>query len=107
VVNFKKFIFDKAIGRIVQQQTRKVPVTGGNPFSVITETMVTKDVIKIPAFHSIVGTAFIVATEQNLKNLFHLNEEKDARIRELEEQLRNMLRKMKEASRNSSHVLKR
>jgi hypothetical protein len=62
--------------------------------------------LKRLAFHSIIGTAFTVAMEQNLKNLFCLNEEKDARIKELEEQLRHA-KKDKEASRNSSHVPKR
>jgi len=46
VLNLKKFRFEKAIGRIVKQHTRKVPITGGNPLSIITKTMITEDVIK-------------------------------------------------------------
>jgi hypothetical protein len=45
VENLKKFRFDKATNRIVQQ-TRKLPVTGGNPLSVVTKTLVTKDIKK-------------------------------------------------------------
>jgi hypothetical protein len=73
----------------VQQQIRKVPVTGGNPLSVLTETMVEEDVSKYPLSIASTGTSFTTTMEWNLKNLFHQNEEKDARIRELEEQLRH------------------
>jgi hypothetical protein len=42
VPNLKKFKHDKEIGRIMQQQVRKVSVTMGNPFSIVIETPVTK-----------------------------------------------------------------
>jgi hypothetical protein len=44
VANLKKFRYDKATGRIVQQQVKKVLVTGGNPLVVIKETNVMEDV---------------------------------------------------------------
>jgi hypothetical protein len=48
---------------------------------------VNEDVRKYPLSIAYVGIAFTMATERNLKNLFYLNKEKDARIRDLEEQL--------------------
>jgi len=57
--------------------------------SVITENTIAKYIRKDSLCITSVDTAFIVATEQNLKNLFCQYEEKDARIRELEEQFRH------------------
>jgi hypothetical protein len=36
VANLKKFKYDKAMGRIVQQQVKQVSVTRGNPLSLLT-----------------------------------------------------------------------
>jgi hypothetical protein len=38
VPNLNKFTYDKVSGRIVQEQVKKVSVTGGNPISVLTQT---------------------------------------------------------------------
>jgi hypothetical protein len=89
VENFKRFKFDEAIDRIVQQQTQKILFIGGNPLSVVTETLVIEDVSKDPLSIAHPSTTFIVEIEKNLKNLFCQNEEKDIRIRELEQQLRH------------------
>jgi hypothetical protein len=57
--------------------------------SFVTENQITEDVSEDLLSISSSSTTFIVATEKNLKNMFHQNEEKYARIRELEEQLRH------------------
>jgi hypothetical protein len=68
---------------------RKVPVTEVNPLSILTETTVVEEISKDPLSIASTDTAFTTTMEWNLKNLFLQNEEKDARIRELEEQLRH------------------
>jgi hypothetical protein len=44
VPNLKKFTYDKASGKIMQEQVKKVPTMGGDPISVVTQTPVTRDV---------------------------------------------------------------
>jgi hypothetical protein len=62
VANLKKFKYDKATGRIVQQQVRKVPVTGGNPLAVLTETIVMEDASQDPLSIASIGTSFTTTT---------------------------------------------
>jgi siroheme synthase (precorrin-2 oxidase/ferrochelatase) len=60
-------------------------VTGKAPLSVTTETTIVENVRKdIISIYSIRIT-FTLALEKNIKDLVHNNEEKDERIRELEE----------------------
>jgi hypothetical protein len=63
MVNLNKFGFNKETSRIVQQQTRKVPVTRGNPLLVITETTVVEDIIKDPFSIESSSTTFTEETE--------------------------------------------
>jgi len=87
VVKLKKFIFYKATDIFIQQHTKRFPVTGGYPLSVVTETSITKDVSKDQISITSIGTAFTVEMEQNLENLFCKNEKNDARIKDLKEKL--------------------
>jgi hypothetical protein len=73
----------------MQEKIRKVPVIGGNLISVLTQTPVMKNVNKDPVSIAFVGTTFMT-TKDNVRNLHHQNLEKDARIKELEEQLRQV-----------------
>jgi hypothetical protein len=87
VANLKKFKYDNPTGRFVQQQVRKVPVIRGNSLVFIIETIVTEDGIQDPLSITSTGTSFTTAIEQDLKNLYRQNQEKDVRIKESEEQL--------------------
>jgi hypothetical protein len=51
--------------------------------------IVTEDVNQYPLSIAFVGTTFTKVIERNLKKLFHQNQEKDAVIIELEEQLKH------------------
>ena len=62
----KGFIFDKATGRIVQQQTRKIPVIGGNPLPIVIDTSIIEDVRKDSLSIASSDVAFTMETEQNL-----------------------------------------
>jgi hypothetical protein len=48
VSNLKRFRFDKTTSVIVQKHSRNLPVTRGNPLSVVTEILVIKDVNRYP-----------------------------------------------------------
>jgi hypothetical protein len=51
------------------------------------ENIVMEDVIQDPVSISSTGTAFTIVTKQNLNKLYWKNQDKDVKIRELEEQL--------------------
>jgi hypothetical protein len=87
VENSKRFRFNKATGRIVQQQNMKLLVTRGNSLSVVIETPLLEDVNKYPLSITSIDTTFTMETYQTLNNFLCQNEEKNARIEELEEQL--------------------
>jgi hypothetical protein len=62
----KKFKYDKVTGRIVQEKIRKVSVMGGNPISVLTQTLVTENVSEDPISIASVGTAFTTTMIKNI-----------------------------------------
>jgi hypothetical protein len=92
VANLKTFWFDKASDRNVQQKTKKLLVTEGSPLSVITENSVTNEVRKDPIYIMSTGVAFMMASEQNLRDLVHKIQEKDVQIKEMEEEVRRRKR---------------
>jgi hypothetical protein len=59
------FKYDKATGKIVQQQVKKVPIMRSNPLSILTQTPVIGKVIEDPLSIAFVGTTFSNAMEQN------------------------------------------
>jgi hypothetical protein len=54
----------------MQQQVRKVLVTGGNPLFVVTETPVIENVSDDPLSIASAGHPFTTMMEHNLKNLY-------------------------------------
>jgi hypothetical protein len=62
VSNLKKFTYDKVSGRIVEEQVKKVPVTGGNPILVLTQTPITGNGSEDPITIASVGSSFTTTT---------------------------------------------
>jgi hypothetical protein len=61
VPNLNKFTYDKGLGKIVQEQVKKVPMMGGNPISVVTQTPVIRDVREDPIAIASDGSSFMSA----------------------------------------------
>jgi hypothetical protein len=74
----------------VQERVKKVPTTEGAPLSVVTQVPVTGDVREDPVATTREGFSFMDATIDNIQRLCQQNEEKEVRIRELEERLQQV-----------------
>jgi hypothetical protein len=90
VPNLRSFTYDNKSGKIVQEKVKKVPTTQGMSISVLTQVPIIGDVRENPIATASVGTAFMNANEDNIRRLCQQNQEKEARIRELEEKLQQM-----------------
>jgi hypothetical protein len=62
VPNLNKFTYDKVSGKIVQEQVKKVPVTGGNPISVLTQTPIIGNVSEDLVTIASTGSSFMNST---------------------------------------------
>jgi hypothetical protein len=83
----KIFIYDSKSGKLVQEQIKKVPITQGMSISVLTQVLMTRNVRENPIATTSVGTTFMNSNEDNIHRLCHQNQEKEANIRELEENI--------------------
>jgi hypothetical protein len=90
VLDLRSFTYDSKTGRIVQEWVKKVSVTEGAPISVVTHVPVTGDVREDPISTAKAGSAFMNANIDNIQRLCRQNEEKESRIRELEERLQQV-----------------
>jgi len=63
---------------------------GGISILVLTQKLVTENVSEDPIFISSIGTAFTTMMKYHIKNLYCQNVEKDARIRDMEEQIKTV-----------------
>jgi hypothetical protein len=88
MLDLKSFMYDSKIGRIVQEQVKKMPVLEGDHISVVTQVLVMGDVREDPVETTRAGSAFMDANIYNIQRLLKQNEEKELRNRELEENLR-------------------
>lgn len=90
VPNLKKFTYDKVLGKIVQEKVKKLQVTLGNPISVLTQNPIignaNEDLVTIAS----VGSNFMNATKDHIRNLCQQNLEKEAMIKELEDKLQQV-----------------
>lgn len=87
MLDLRSFTYDSRTGRIMQEQVKKVPTTEGMPLSVVTHVPVIGDVRENPIAMAMVGSTFMNTNVDNIQRLCQQNEEKEARIRELEERL--------------------
>jgi predicted nuclease with TOPRIM domain len=69
---------------------KKVPTTEGAPLSVATQVPVTGDVREYLVAINSAGSTFMDETIDNIQRLCQQNEEKEVRIRELEERLQQV-----------------
>jgi predicted nuclease with TOPRIM domain len=76
--------------RIVQERVKKVPTAEGAPLSVVTQVPIIGDVREDPVATTKVGFSFMDATVDNIQRLCQQNEEKEMRIKELEERLQQV-----------------
>jgi hypothetical protein len=75
----------------VQEHVKKVSVTEGMPISVVTHVPVMGDVREDPIATTTTGSTFMNANVDNIqKRLCQQNEEKEAKIKELEEKLQQV-----------------
>jgi len=89
VSKLKKFKYENATSHILQQ-VRKVPTAGHNLLYVTTNNTITEDSIQCPLSIESIGTSFTITTYQSLKKLYHQNQEKDVKIREIEEKIQQV-----------------
>jgi hypothetical protein len=99
VPNLRSFIYDNKIGKIVQEQVKKIPTAQGMPISVLTQVPITRDVMENPIAIATVSTSFMISNEYNIRRLFQKNKEKEEIVRDLEERLQQV--KVDEISKNS------
>jgi hypothetical protein len=85
--NLNSFRFNKDSGKILFQKTMKLPVSREYPLSKTTKVEVIKNIIDDPLSISSANVAFTQASEENLRNMACDIEEKDERIRSLEEEV--------------------
>jgi len=85
--NLKKFMYDKTLGRIVQEHVKKVSVIRGNTISILIQTSITRNICEDPVSIASFESCFVNSIEDNVWNLQQQNLEKEARIMELEEKL--------------------
>jgi hypothetical protein len=66
VPNLNKFTYDKGLGKIARK-SEEVLMTGGNPISVVTQTLVTKDVKEYLITIVFTSSTFMSAKEDNIQ----------------------------------------
>jgi hypothetical protein len=99
-------MYDSKASRIVQKQVKKMPLMEGDPISIVTQVTFTGDVRKDHVATCRADYAFMDANIDNIQRLCKQNEEKELRIRELEEKLQQV-RLMREASKASISMPRR
>jgi hypothetical protein len=90
VPNLRIFTYDNKTRNIVQETIKKVPTTQGMPISILTQVPITGDVRKNSIATTTTGTTFMSANEDNIRRLCQQNQEKEERIRELEQRLQQV-----------------
>jgi hypothetical protein len=90
IVDIHSFTYDRKTGQIVQERVKKVPAAEGAPLSVVTQVPITGDVRENPVATTREGFAFMDATVDNIQRLCQQNEEKEMKIKELEEKLQQV-----------------
>jgi hypothetical protein len=83
----RSFTYDRKYGKIVQDKVNKVSKTQGMSILVLTQVPIIGDIRENPIVTFTTGTAFMNNNEYNIRRLCQKNQEKDVRIRELEEKL--------------------
>jgi small-conductance mechanosensitive channel len=89
ILDIHSFTYDRKTGWIIQERVKKFQHKGA-PLSVVTQVPVTGDVREDPVETTREGFAFMDATVDNIQRLCQQNEEKEMRIKELEEKLQQV-----------------